>query len=580
MEPNPKPMESTINENDQMLVSGAQINSRENEAVSISTSVTRQQPSSTRTTPDPEPRISVSQVTRPATTREGMPRRRIQWTNEMNEYVIKSYYRVTQCETIRTGYRQQLHHEFSTNFPNLNLTEQNIADRRAAIFRLNLVPENVRARIRDEINTELQQHTTVHEEYEPTEHPTIDNPPVINSVATPNNTNFLSQNRSTLQDELTNVLEESLIKYKGLDIESRPMLPKQKHSNRLTYITNLMNTEILPQHTNKIESYLDLNLYMYCCATAIITANGGKIKSPNALKSIPKQPSWEIRLNRKIKELRTDAGIVSAYIRLKTRKLRRKFQVLKKKHRVHSRYDNVNQTPEEIFDTIKQKLTMYAQRLRRYKKSQKRQQDNRLFNTNPKLFFQKCKNSGVDEATDTLPDRNSFENFWSNIWSKEQQHNVTPAWLKKIENSAANITTTPTDEITESTIAECIRKLKNWKATGKDMIHNFWIKKLSNLHFIIRRFFNTFLNHPSEIPNSFCEGITYLKPKENNTVNPAKFRPITCLNTFYKLFTSCLASIIENHCNINNILAEQQKGCKKGSLGCKEQLIIDSVITN
>jgi hypothetical protein len=30
----------------------------------------------------------------------------------------------------------------------------------------------------------------------------------------------------------------------------------------------------------------------------------------------------------------------------------------------------------------------------------------------------------------------------------------------------------------------------------------------------------------------------------------------------------------------NNIIAEEQKGCKKRSLGCKEQLIIDSIIMN
>lgn len=50
------------------------------------------------------------------------------------------------------------------------------------------------------------------------------------------------------------------------------------------------------------------------------------------------------------------------------------------------------------------------------------------------------------------------------------------------------------------------------------------------------------------------------------------------LNAFYKIITSCIQSIIEKHCDNNNIIAEGQKGCRKGSLGCKEQLVIDSVI--
>lgn len=73
----------------------------------------------------------------------------------MNEFVIRTYFRITQCESMRTGYRQPLHQVFTNNFSNLNLTEQNIADRRSAIFRRNLVPENIRARIRDEVHTEL-----------------------------------------------------------------------------------------------------------------------------------------------------------------------------------------------------------------------------------------------------------------------------------------------------------------------------------------------------------------------------------------------------------------------------------------
>ena len=67
-------------------------------------------------------------------------------------------------------------------------------------------------------------------------------------------------------------------------------------------------------------------------------------------------------------------------------------------------------------------------------------------------------------------------------------------------------------------------------------------------------------------------------PKGEYTSDPAKYRPITCLPTVYKLFTACIASAIYKHCEQNNILAEEQKGCIKGSRGCKEQLLIDAVI--
>ncbi|CAK1584730.1 unnamed protein product [Parnassius mnemosyne] len=66
-------------------------------------------------------------------------------------------------------------------------------------------------------------------------------------------------------------------------------------------------------------------------------------------------------------------------------------------------------------------------------------------------------------------------------------------------------------------------------------------------------------------------------PKDADHQNPAKYRPITCLQTIYKLLTACIAELLHQHIAKNNILAEEQKGCRKSSQGFKEQLIIDSV---
>jgi hypothetical protein len=83
-------------------------------------------------------------------------------------------------------------------------------------------------------------------------------------------------------------------------------------------------------------------------------------------------------------------------------------------------------------------------------------------------------------------------------------------------------------------------------------------------------------------PYTFSEflahGITYLKPKDSNTKNPSKYRPINCLPTIYKIMTSCTKVIIYDHCQKLNILNEKQKVCVKKSFGCKEQLIIDTII--
>jgi hypothetical protein len=64
----------------------------------------------------------------------------------------------------------------------------------------------------------------------------------------------------------------------------------------------------------------------------------------------------------------------------------------------------------------------------------------------------------------------------------------------------------------------------------------------------------------------------------NNNNNNTKYRPITCLCTIYKIYTACIAEKIYKHLEINQLLAEEQKRCIKNSQGCKEQLIVDSII--
>lgn len=75
----------------------------------------------------------------------------------------------------------------------------------------------------------------------------------------------------------------------------------------------------------------------------------------------------------------------------------------------------------------------------------------------------------------------------------------------------------------------------------------------------------------SRIPAFMTMGITHLIPKTAPpSSDPAKYRPITSLPTLYKLLTSILTDKINQHLQENNILAEEQEGCRKDSQGCKE----------
>ena len=69
-----------------------------------------------------------------------------------------------------------------------------------------------------------------------------------------------------------------------------------------------------------------------------------------------------------------------------------------------------------------------------------------------------------------------------------------------------------------------------------------------------------------------------LLPKSKETNISQNYRPITCLSTMYKILTSIVTERTCNFLDTNDILPSEQKGCKKGSYGCKDQLLINKML--
>jgi hypothetical protein len=110
-------------------------------------------------------------------------------------------------------------------------------------------------------------------------------------------------------------------------------------------------------------------------------------------------------------------------------------------------------------------------------------------------------------------------------------------------------------------------------------VPNFWLKCFTALHEDLVRELNAIMVEPKNSPTWLTSGTTYLLPKKaEGTNNPKNYRPITCLPTTYKLLTSILSEHVDRHLTGNNIMAEEQKGCTRGSYGCKEQLLVNQMI--
>lgn len=133
--------------------------------------------------------------------------------------------------------------------------------------------------------------------------------------------------------------------------------------------------------------------------------------------------------------------------------------------------------------------------------------------------------------------------------------------------------------VTEEEVYTAIRKTANWKTPGRDHIQNYWYKQFTSSHKQLARCYTFLIENPTEIPAFMCGGVTYLIPKTDKlSKDPGRYRPITCLPTIYKILTAVVADKIYHHLDDNKLLDEEQKGCRKGSRGCKEQLLVDSVV--
>lgn len=119
-----------------------------------------------------------------------------------------------------------------------------------------------------------------------------------------------------------------------------------------------------------------------------------------------------------------------------------------------------------------------------------------------------------------------------------------------------------------------LRKSQKWKSPGIDEVSNFCLNAFNSIH-RITNCFNKVIENTERNPKWFTQGMTYLQPKSNETNKPKNYRPITCLSTILKMLTPIITERTYSFANTNNILTNEQKGCKKGSYDCNDQLLIN-----
>lgn len=575
-----------------------------------------------QTAPIATPALDVAQGVNtllPASTKAGKPRVRMRWTEDVNIFIMRTYYRVTKLETDMTTYRKLLHEHFLRQYPHVMVSEQRVSDQRRVIIRNRMLTNEKLEQIKEEVRLELEQvDISLHTQ------PSLAELQIINSTdqtprqtvvtstqspynylnatetQTPFSTHVSTQTETTillmeteietlqtsvLPDSSTEKFKENLqtaiIEFAGLDPTLRPRLPKLKYSLRLAKLTQFFNNTLLPEFFTDESQLTDIHTLIYCSALVITRELGYNTESQPKPQRINKKPAWQDRLERDITQLRSNIGRLTQYLNNnRSKKIVDTVNKIITNNRIHTGHDNNNKRPEDALDTLKQKLALKSHRLARYKKALQRKNDNKLFHTNEKIFYRNL-NTNKENLTNSnieTPAIHNLEEFWAGIWETEVHHNEEAPWITEEERKWEGIDEMQFKDITESDIRFVTSRLHNWKSPGIDRIHNYWYKKFTTLHKIIAKNFTSIIHGQQSTPPFIAKGITYMLPKGKYTSQPSQYRPITCLPTIYKILTSAIAQKLTTHIEQHSILAEEQKGCRRDNMGCKEQLIIDSVI--
>ena len=484
------------------------------------------------------------------------------WPRELNRVVMECYFLSNPVDEngkpIR-GYRQRMHRAWKEKGM-FEIKEQNLCDQARMIRKnewLSAIEIEMIKRYVLEDHSEINEENITDEENRVTEGDRENVLPEIGERVAPLfNIEGKSEEQREMMQEIVDIMRS----------EEREFIPgfKRIERKRLKQVAAKINEVVEDIQTDSItETNNLLNAISMYCARQV------SLKKPSEKRRKTNEPWWKRRLNSSINEVRKHLNILE-------RKQKGEY-VKKGKHlEIERKYKVKHKGINCVVEELKQRLQAKVFKLKRYEQRIDQFRINRLFQQEQKKVYQEF--NGEKKGDNAVPDSEESKKFWSNIWSKNEDHNSEAEWLKELKSEKGqyqqeNIV------ITEGMVKQSCQKLPNWKAPGPDGVQGYWFKKITNLHRRIATQMNSMINNGVRIPEWMTKGRTVLCQKDPTKGNEVgNFRPISCLPLMWKLLTSVLADSIYSYLEENELLPTEQKGCRRKSRGTKDQLLIDKTI--
>ena len=370
--------------------------------------------------------------------------------------------------------------------------------------------------------------------------------------------------------DMKNVIadEMSIVKHTPM-IDREPLL-KLRHTHKCKKIFEIANTAVHEICNETDPDLTGLNELMYAAGKVIQEKCGLSIKRKKNTTKTNRKPKWQVKIDKEIETFRREISLLEELQSDKEIRSKKAIKVLRK-----YKIEQKDQIPS-IREELKQKLQVKAQRLHRFDKRNKFFRQNKIFETDAKKFYREIGKNTI--SVEEIPSEERVREFWESIWGNVKTHKEDAEWIRKLKDENEELHEQEWEDIQIEEVQEALRKSHKWKSPGVDKVPNFWRNAFPSLHSKLASNLNIITIDPDLTPSWLCQGTTYLLAKNSETSNPKNYRPITCLSTTYKLLTSILTERTYKHLDKQNIFPIEQKGCRKGSYGCKDQLLINKMI--
>ena len=400
----------------------------------------------------------------------------------------------------------------------------------------------------------------------------------IQTIASSDNRAILEESQD-LTDMINNIKPQwtrNYEKYLNIEVQERKYLTKKdrKIEELELQAANRITEDKLTDEGDNINLW-KLNVMQYTTAITLLERHG-KLREKNFIRSERKAPGWILNLENQINAVRRNLSHVTLILSVEANNLTWKQLMIKKK--LKKIYGSTkNSRLIEAHANLKHELRIRSKKLRNKRIVKERQRINTLFNTNTKAVFREFRKDKKIDVTEPPP-KEDVKKLWSDIWAKEGRFNSEAKWLQELregycQNARANIQSIKFEHFNKVT-----GNLKDGNSPGRDLIVGYWIKRISSLRQATFNLYQNINTNNTSIPKWLIKTRTTLLAKNDQTHNPKNFRPIACENLMMKVYTGCIAALLEEHCVENEVIYPEQAGAKKGMWGCTDQLLINKVV--